>query len=242
LAIAVALGPSLASAVPKDEEAKRLLEKGNEHFGAGEYEQAAKHYEAGYTLEADPVFLYAMGQAKLKLGDCASAVKLYKQFLDTKPPEQAAEAARDAIVFCADSLAEEPAETDPIAEPLAEPPPPEPVADEPKPKKDRPAWARDGLGWSLVAVGIAGLGAGIGVIAAAEAENAKEPANYGEFDEQIGRVRNLRIAGGVVLGIGAALVIGGAVRLAIVSKRGSRKTDVAMWVDRGAGFVLTRRF
>jgi tetratricopeptide (TPR) repeat protein len=242
VATALALAPCAAVAAPKSEEAKRLLEKGNEHFGAGDYEKAAKHYEAGYTLEPDPVFLYAMGQAKLKQGDCAAAVKLYKQFLATEPPEQAAEAAQDAIVFCADSLADDTAEADPVAERPLEPPPPTPVRDEPPPKKDRPAWAKDPLGWSLVGVGIAGLAAGIGVVAAAEAENAKTAATYGEFDAQLERVNKLRIAGGVVLGVGAVLVIGGAVRLGIVSKKGARKTDVAMWLDRGAGFVLTRRF
>jgi tetratricopeptide (TPR) repeat protein len=247
LACGLALAGSPARALPTDAEAKLHLEKGTELFKAGEFDAAIEEYKKGYEKQEDPVFLYAWAQAELRQEHCSAAVKLYRKYLETNPPEMSAEAARQGILECADKLAAEdtpPPATDPATDPAN--PDPAPIDDVP-PTDDKPRekkWSRDPLAASLTAVGIAAVGAGIGVLVAGIVEKKKGSDTYGEFDDRQARARNMQIAGGVVLGVGAALLVGGIVRFAILGSRAKKQKRgvAAFYAPGGGGLVLTGRF
>ncbi len=248
LACGLAIAGTPAHALPTDAEAKLHLEKGTELFKAGEFDAAIEEYKKGYERQEDPVFLYAWAQAELRQEHCAAAVKLYRKYLETNPPEMSAEAARQGILECADKLAAEetpPAPADPATEPgdgrTA------PIDDTPpqdaKPRQKK-HWSRDPLAASLTGVGIAAVGAGVGVLVAGIVEKKKASDTYGEFDDRQARARNMQIAGGVVLGVGAAVLVGGIVRFAILGARAKKqKNGVAgFYTPGGGGLVLTGRF
>jgi tetratricopeptide (TPR) repeat protein len=245
-----------AWALPKNPEAAKLLEDGQVKYKAEKFDAAIEDFKKGYDIEPDPAFLIAWAQAERQRGRCGAAVRLYQKFLATDPPEVAQEFARDGIVRCADQLAADqplPPGADELT-PIDEPDEPlhtldgedDDQPDEPTERKPKNGnrWYRDPLGTSLVAIGVAGSGVGAGLLVAAQLESSKEVIDYGEFDAQQRRIRNLRITGGVVLGVGAGLLIGGIVRWAIV---GTRKSDTAASVglilDRDqAGLTLSGRF
>lgn len=256
IALVCALGVSTQGwALPKQPEAAKLLEEGQVKYKAENFDGAIEDFKNGYEIEADPAFLIAWAQAERQRGRCRAAVRLYQRFLATDPPEVAQEFARDGIVRCADQLAadqplpdaDEPLATDPDGDPPTDDPPsgvePDEAEQAPKPDK-RNRWYRDPLGTSLVAVGVAGAGVGAGLLIGAQVEFNRGSGDYGEFDERVDRIDNLRIAGGAVLGVGAAILIGGVIRWVVV---GTRKNDgpanVGFILDRNrAGLTITGRF
>lgn len=248
LACGLALPATPALALPTDPEAKAHLDKGTELFKAGEFEAAIDEYKQGYETQADPVFLYAWAQAELRQEHCGAAVKLYRKYLETNPPEMSAEAARQGIMECADKLADEeapPPPEDPVADPGTGDPVPADDADPTATKRPRDKkWSRDPLAASLTAIGIAGVGAGIGVLVAGIVEKKKSLENYGEFDKRHVPARNMQIAGGVVLGVGAAVLVGGIVRFAVLGSRAKKQRNgVAAMLSRGTvGVALSGRF
>lgn len=248
IACSLALVGAPARALPTDAEAKLHLEKGTELFKAGEFDAAIEEYKKGYDIQEDPVFLYAWAQAELRQEHCAAAVKLYRKYLETNPPEMSAEAARQGILECADKLAAEetpPPATDPATQPGDSGNAP---IDDVPPERDKPRqkkhWSRDPLAISLTTVGIAAVGAGIGVLVAGIVEKQKGSGTYGEFDDRQAKARNMQIAGGVVLGVGAAVLLGGIVRFAILGSRAKKQKNVAsaFFTPGGAGVALTGRF
>jgi tetratricopeptide (TPR) repeat protein len=247
IACGLGLSATPAQALPTDPEAKAHLEKGTELFKAGEFDAAIEQYKQGYEKQEDPVFLYAWAQAELRQEHCAAAVKLYRKYLETNPPEMSAEAARQGILECADKLAaddtpapvDEPA-TDPVGDDTA------PIDDTP-PDDEKPRRAKkpvDAVAISLTAVGVAGVGAGIGVLAAGLVEKKKASETYGEFDDRQARARTMTIAGSVVLGVGAAVLVGGIVRFAIVGSRAKKQNSSvsALLSPNTAGVVFSGRF
>lgn len=247
LTCALLLPARAAFALPTNAEAKAHLERGSELFKNGEFDAAIEEYRKGYAKEEDPVFLYAWAQAELRQEHCTPAVKLYKKYLETNPPEASAEAARSGILECADKLTDDDTPA-PSTGPTTAPSEPavetdDAPVDEPKPPREK-RWSRDPLAASLTAVGIAGVGAGVGVLAAGIVEKNKAPATYGEFDTQQARARRMQIAGGVVLGVGAAVLVGGIVRFAILGSRAKKQRNgiTAMLGRETVGVVLSGRF
>jgi hypothetical protein len=133
-------------------------------------------------------------------------------------------------------------------EPIDEPPPPDvapPVDEPPRDRTQRP-WHRDPLGGVLVGVGLATAAAGAGVLAAAQVQSGQQAPTYGMFANQSDRIDSMRIAGGVVLGVGAALLIGGVVRWAVLGarqkRRGPGRTASSRSAPPGPAFGLGGRF
>jgi tetratricopeptide (TPR) repeat protein len=230
-ATAVLLSASPVLAKPSDARALELAKKGNKLYSEGDFEGARDAFEEGYKIEPDPLFLYGVGQALNQLGDCRGAIRKYKKVEESPTASnEMRELAQAAIYACADKLAsddggdaeepedepeDEPAEDDPsvgLDEPVEDP-----VVEDAPPKGNR--WYLDPIGDSLVAVGLVGTGAGVGLLVAAQVEQGKDAASYEEFDDRQRKVRTFRIAGGVTAGIGGALLIGGIVRWILVGTR-----------------------
>lgn len=241
-----------APATASDVTAKERVAKGLEYYQAGNFDNAIAEFKAAYAAAPSPTILFPWAQAERLRGNCREAIELYQRFIDADPPKKQVEAAEQNREECAQRLksADEAASSlvpgqsgdapaGPAQGPQAEPEgPTEPEpAPEPTPTRSKP----DALGWGLV-----GGGAGLAVVGAillgagAGKESAAASApNYGEFDADKRGARGLFVGGGVLTGVGLALAIGGAVRLALVKKRSGGATA---WFDPRGGLGLGGRF
>jgi hypothetical protein len=231
---------------PKSKPARKLILEGQQAAEGGDYATAVEKYQASFELEANAVTLWGWAQATRQATGCRDAVPLFQRFSRMVEEGSAAyDYAREAIVDCADEMVEEDetatteAPTESETEEVSEPPPPEvePSTDDPPPDRKARPWHRDPLGGVLVGVGAATAAAGAGVLIAAQLQSGQGAPTYGMFAEKSDRIDTMRIAGGVVLGVGAALLIGGVVRWAILGAKQKRGTALRL---HGPG--LTARF
>ena len=211
-------------------EAEALYVEGVTMFDGGDFEGALEKVEASLAIESTAKSLYAKAQSLNKLGRCREAVPIYNEVLAMLPDKSAARpAVKDALVTCAEKMAEE-------EEAVVTPPVvadsgagegsdlgdgSDPV-DEPPPKSGGKKWYVDPYAPVLIGVGAIGVGIGGYYLGQASEENSKQPEQYDEFAAKGERVRQLQVQGGVILGVGAALVLTGAIRYAVLGVRGRR--------------------
>lgn len=261
---ALSLGPAtvhaatfapVKSGFPTDPKAKKLLEDGAAAYKEGNFEDAIDKFRKGFEMEPAAAFLYSWAQAERKSGNCRAAIRLYSQFIDSKPGPEPVEYATEQKAACAEVLAaeepeavgegvvdDEPVEDEPIEDAPIEDAPIEETPDE-IPDDGAKPWYKDPLGASLVAAGVVGVGAGTGLIVAAQVEEDKASADYGSFADRVRRIENFRIAGGVILGVGGALLIGGIIRWTILGVRQKKEPAVGLLFTRDtAGLTLRGRF
>jgi tetratricopeptide (TPR) repeat protein len=74
-----------------DDEARRLFESGQRHFQQHEYDQALTDLEASYQRVPVPALLYDLAQVHRLKGDCAEALRLYRDYLASGPSESVRE-------------------------------------------------------------------------------------------------------------------------------------------------------
>jgi tetratricopeptide (TPR) repeat protein len=217
---AYAAGPKMTPA------AKKLLDRGLELYEKGSYDEASKALREGLALEPHPDFYYALGQSERRAGRCKEADDAYTAFLASKPPEREAKLARMNRTRC------EPAAKPP--EPKPEPPPTVPPPAAPPPAADastegdstKSSWAKDGAFIALltggsVTVVFGAVALGIGEKTARDAETAP---TLGEFRDAGPESEAWRIAGGVSIGVGAALLAGSIARAVVVAERADSST------------------
>ncbi|MEZ4452682.1 MAG: hypothetical protein R3B09_24695 [Nannocystaceae bacterium] len=250
LALVVALtagAPSIPAAAaapqaeaPIDPAAKEHLDRALALYGSGEYEAAIKEFKIGYSIDPRREFLFAWAQSERLAGDCVTATELYKRFLDEGPSDAQIAAAEHNLELCEKQIAEALEHPEPEPEPEPEPAPePEPEPEPaPEPAPEARPWYRDGLGDGLVGGGVALalVGGGLLTAAAVKERRLADLPTYGDFAAQADDVhqsaRALRRVGGVSLGIGGALIVGGAIRWALVARGGGTRARAA--VDRRA--------
>ena len=177
--VARAAPPSRAAVA----EARRHLERGNALYQQGRYDDAVTELLAGYGIDPKPDFLYAIGQAERKRGDCKAAIRYYQEYVDTGQSQQRTLAVLMQIDRCKQELAaagpsakpstppaatSEPTapptttETPPPVVATPEPPAAAPSPVEPAPSDRRPLYKRWWL-WTVVGVAAAGAAVGLGV-------------------------------------------------------------------------------
>jgi len=225
--------PRPALAVAPDREAvqasERELEVGLADYAKADYAGAIEHFERAYALHPSPQYLYAWAQAERSRGNCEAAIELYRRFVDTGATGASREAALQNETRCRDELAARAETTDEVA------PEPEILAIEPapltEPAPERPR--RDGLGIALVATGGVALGAGAVLLGIAGARQGRldDQTDYDRFHTLDRQILRLDVAGGLTLGVGAALAIAGVIRLAVSSRR-ARADRVRAGLDR----------
>lgn len=238
---------ALAPADALDPEAKTHFDSGLASYNAKEYAEAIKELRTAYALDPNPVILFAWAQAERLYGRCSRATKLYQRFLKTRPSAQQAEAARTGVERCKDqpdTATADPDEEDlapaPVVETVEEAPAPDPVP-EPEPKKKRRV---DGAGIGMLAGGVV-LGAfGGGLLGTGQSKAkaaADGAASYEDFADDASQVRKLRISGGVLAGVGGALVLAGVVKLIVHARQ--PRNEVSFWTaPTGAGVIVRLRF
>jgi hypothetical protein len=196
------------------------VEAGEAAYKDGRWDDASVAFAAAYDDTNDPIFLYTRAQAERRAGRCKLAIELYTQFLATKPPEKAEQAALRYRDECRALLPPEPAPAPaPRTTPAAD------TIDEPVRSPARPWW-RDPAGGVLVGTGAAGIVTGAVLVGLAHrdldrAPGASDDRSYGD---RIDRAHRLEIAGGTVLAVGSALLVGGVVRWLVVRSRNAGST------------------
>jgi hypothetical protein len=189
-------------------EARRKYEQGMALYRARDFAAAARALGEAYALEPRRDVLFAQAQATRLAGNCAAALPLYQQFLNSDPPEQQVAATRIALARC-ESAPERPA------------PPPVIVASPPPVPPSVPIY-RDLLGGALLASGLVTAGVGGVLMASAHAQNdtAAVQGGYPEYASRRASAEGRwRLGVGAVVA-GAALVAGGCGRYLWVWRHG----------------------
>jgi tetratricopeptide (TPR) repeat protein len=215
-------------------EARKLLERGLALYEKGSYDEASAVLREGLALEPHPDFYYALGQSERRAGRCEAASDAYLAFLASKPPKKEAELARLNRTRC-----------EPRPEPAPEPPPPAPPpsasAPVPPPAEappDATPWERDGAFIGLLVSGsvtaiFGAVALGLGEHEARQADTAPDLQAFRDVGPTVDA---WRIAGGVSLGVGVAVLTGSIVRAAVVAGR----SDPSVGVVIGPGHAALR--
>lgn len=209
------------------------LERGEQHFRDKDYAAAIEAFDRGYAIDPQPIFLYDKAQAQRLSGDCAAAIETYQDFIASEPPANEVTRAKKNLDTCKTTLAKAAAAKPAPPKP---PPPPKPApvdeadddaasSDEGETTIDRPApapvakplavtatetraWYHDHLGVGLMTTGAIALGisAGFAVAAKNAADQTALATNQGDWSVAKLAWQQDRLAAGVALGAGAALV------------------------------------
>ena len=241
---------ALAALAPGDDldpEAREHFDRGLAGYNDKEYATAIKELRVAYALDPQPVILFAWAQAERLYGRCSRANKLYQRFLRSKPTRQQAEAARMGLDRCKDqpdTATADPEDEDEPEEKLEAPAPAPVEAPPPPPPEPAPRRKIDGVGVGLASAGAVLAGVGVGLLGAGQSkarDAAEGSPSYDAYADEAAGVRRLRITGGVLAGVGGALLVGGIVKL-ILHARAPRQ-DVSFWADpASAGVHFRARF
>ncbi len=213
---------SSASEPPPSEHAERAAQLTIEK----RYAEAAQAYGDAFGASRNPVYLYGRAMSLRRAGTCEAAIGVFEAFIATGPPASDIEAAQGQIEECEALIAEqEPPATAP--RPIAEPPPPLPPRGVANPSRAVPPpvpWYYDGLGFGLTLSGAVATATGGVLLGVAFGVANDNPAGESERDhaDRVTRVQNTFIAGVSITAVGAALLVGGIVRNALVARKRER--------------------
>ncbi len=236
IAIIVALGCAATTAAAEDGPVPEVattavgpgaddwLRTGLERYERGNLVGAIDAFERGYQRQQLPMFLFALGQAHRKRGDCARARAMYDAFLATAPATAQADAARQQRELCEPQAS--------IATAAAASPPPRPTpgpigAATPAPATR--AWWRDpvAIGAGTSSVALVGTGVALWLAADRAAGDAAATDSYDRHRELRERAASRQLAAGVVFG--AAAVAGAVTVWRITRHRDERPRRSVAW-------------
>ena len=225
LALALAVGTSAAHADtrPMSDDAKHLLDHGQELFLAHDYTGAIAAYDAGFALDPHPDFLYAKAQAQRLAGDCAGAIQSYQGFLASSPPDAEAKIARFNIDRCQTDL---------------------PARGAGATVYRGVPWYHDTLGDVLAGAAVVGVGVGVTYLFVADhhVDNANDADDVDEYVYERDLAHHDRAIGAAVTVVGGALAVGAILRYALHDRREAIGVTAAVDGHGGAAFVVGGRF
>jgi len=265
-------------AAPRARGAKAQFAKGVAAYRKDDYAGASAAFGKSYAVEADVETLFAWAQAERKRGDCEKASELYGKLLVSKLPAANKTVVRDQLEECkriiavdqvaaraaADKATAERAEADRARQAEADraakadaerearassdratPLPPT----EPPVVANRSPWYKDGLGDTLVALGIAGGGVCVAMLMsshAAEADSKGPSLTYQQFIALDDKATSRGTLGVIAGGAGAGLILLGVIRYATRStgdEATNVKTNVTAWLGgAGGGLAVAGQF
>lgn len=191
-----------APAEPARARADDEVRRANALAAERRYEEAIAAIEGAYGLDPRPELLFAWAQLERLSGDCGSAIVLYDRFLATNPRPEQKEATLLSRERCQRALANAPAPPAPVPAP-----PPPPTLLSPKPRSSGPSvWSQRLLLGGAAALAVAGTVAFF--LAERDLDDARSPATYDGYLDDVEDARRKRVVG--------ALCAGGALSLAIV--------------------------
>lgn len=207
--------------------AAKLAEEADILYAEENYAEASAAYADAYRDDPNPDYLYGWAQSERRAGNCTQAVELYREYASLPVSEAARDAAATNAKRCGGDIEDEPALPTPTDAPDKEP----------RRSREREAWRSDVIGLSLVAGGGA-LGVASLVLAVDSqqqwrlAEDADIEATY---SKKIDRSNQTRTAAIICGSIGAAALVAGAIRLAVVD-RNDRERRLSWTPGRGLQF------
>jgi tetratricopeptide (TPR) repeat protein len=229
--------------------AREHYHRGTVAFNLGHYEEAAGEYEEAYRLKDDPALLYNIAQARRLAGNSREALRSYRTFLRLVPgaPNRAEVEGRIAELQKVIELEtkRQALQTDGASPPKSETPASEakvvaPTAAEPKavapkgmavsasavpPERRRAApWYRDAVVLGLGAVGVAAIGAGVGLAAYGSVLKGRSDGatDLGQRTTWYHDASVYSITGYALLGAGVLVGVG-AVTAAVVHRRAATR-------------------
>ena len=236
LAAVVGLGAGTAVAQPKNKEAAELHKTGIAAYKAKKYAEAASAFERSYRLDASPDTLFAWAQAERLLGDCDTAIPLYKKLLEQTSDLNGGRLVRENLALC------EPAAKPPEKDPKPEPKPAKPAKLEPE-REPPPAKVTtitktsgtDGLTVALFAGGTLAVGASVAFFLASSstadaAADARTYDDYRRLNDKADTQRAIAIGAGA----GGAVLVGlGVFRVVTKKSTTTETTDVGITTTGG---------
>jgi hypothetical protein len=243
LSFLLSLAPRMAHAgePAMKPEARAHLERGLAAYGEKDWTLAISEFRAGYALDPRPDFLFAWAQSARLSGDCAAAIDLYQQFIATGPSPEQSDAAHKMTDRCRETLAATPAPPPAPAPPHVAPPPP-PAPPPAAPVSER-AWWKDGWGAGFSAVGLVGVGLGVGLYAAAQSSDdaAAHADSYDEFARRKDEAASHRTYAALSVGVGGAFLVTAGVRYLLVHRQHHEPaTHVAFSIAPGSASLWLR--
>jgi tetratricopeptide (TPR) repeat protein len=203
------------------------MKQGRKQFDLGKFDEAIRLFEEAYDVYPYPEALYNLGQAWRQKGDVKKAVFYYKSYLRNKPTAANRADVEARIKELEGAVERPPIEVQdpeqPDAAPAASPPdagveavdvaPPPPLPPVVRGEASE-RWHDDTWGWILGGAGIAVMGGGVGFfLAASSAEADAEGEDELTREGLLADADDYRLAGGVALGVGGALLTAGVVKL-----------------------------
>jgi tetratricopeptide (TPR) repeat protein len=245
---------SVPAAADDIEAARRHYTQGSKDFDLGLYDKAIEEYMAAYDAKPDPALLYNIAQAHKLAGHPEQAVRFYRTYLSRVPDAPNGDEVRAKIAELQKAIDQQqkarsmppdhvqPLDSAPATAPIATPAP-APVASpsEPEPAPALPASDTGRArtlkvtGISVAAVGLAALGAGIGLAVVAKQDSnqlSTTDQQHGVFDpskDSTGRA--FGVAGPALIGVGAAAVVIGGV-VFVLGHRAEHRAPAAVAVAR----------
>jgi tetratricopeptide (TPR) repeat protein len=230
--------PAEARAQSTHEEmtARSHFRAGVTYFHLGNYPAALREFSAGHAATPKLRFLICIGQTYHKLGQLEDARSAWRQFLDKAPPQDKdrmdvermlREIEQEIGQKSASAGAERPVPA--VEQRSGGDASPEPVVAAP-PRTTVPkvrAWQRDPAGGVVLGLGLASLAAGAVVLGVGLNAQANAGESYRDF--VMAREASAHVAaGGVLAGVGGALLVGAVVRFAVVKGRARHELRVAL--------------
>jgi tetratricopeptide (TPR) repeat protein len=264
--VILALLCGVAAAQAPADPAEAAYQEGKRLYDLREWDQAIAKFKEAYKLRADPASLFNIAQSYRLKGDCLEAQNFYKTFRTKFPNEKTAakaekfvaeledcaKAAKQAGPVKTDPVKTDPVKTDPVktdpvkTDPVkTDPVKTDPVKTEPvrpDPVEPSPGASRGG-GLRLAGIVVAGVGVaalGTGVFFAMQARSkADDLENSPAWDQELydsGKVadRNAKI----LLGVGGAALVGGAVIYMLGRKAGNESSQVSVMPARGGASLV----
>lgn len=230
--------PLTAYAGPKEKaEAKKHIDAATQAHQAGKYDVALTELQTAYTLDPQPDLMYAIGQVQVKLNNCPEAIQSYQKFLESKPGDEPAAAANEAIKTCQDQLAAAQPPPPPPPEPVKPPPPP------PPPKPTAKQFYQDPIGDGLVGVGVVAAVTGVifYVSARGTLDDADKATTYAAQQSLVDDAHSKRTIAVVLGGVGVAALGVGVWRWMQVKSSGEQAVALVPRTD-GGMVAWTGRF
>jgi tetratricopeptide (TPR) repeat protein len=250
-------------------EAKRHADACVRAYDLAEYERAIKECKSAYEIYPAALLLFSIGQAYRKLGDNEKALAFYRSYLAKAPNGSQRKVAEDqvaqltALIESAERTRNAPPDsvmpsdsttTERASSPTNDRAPHRALNGTPTAQsaegglRSAPTerWYRRPLaigGFALVGVGVLTAATGGGLLGAANSSisQANQAATLDEKRSLEDQGTSFRVGGYAALGVGAAVVIGGATMVGIAAKRRRDPSiHVSFYSDPSNAFVSVR--
>jgi tetratricopeptide (TPR) repeat protein len=199
--------------------ARHFYQRGTAYYDVGKFNEALDAFQQAHLAHPDAAFLYNIAQCHRALQDFGAAAREYRAYLRNveKPPHRQEVLRLIAEMDRAQQEKNERLRAEQVRPQVSVPETPVAVVvAPPAPPPAKP----NAAGWALTSLGAGALLAGVGTLGYMGAISAQANGPLETFDIH-SKVMTLSIAGGITVGVGAALLVGGIARFAL-RRRGVR--------------------